>query len=87
MPRISYFYGIAIWMYWDEGRHRRPHFHARYGEHTASLDIAGEIIVGYLPKRALHLVRAWAELHDDELDANWRRIVNEEPLEPIAPLL
>jgi hypothetical protein len=87
MPRISYFYGIAIWMYWDEGHHRHPHFHARYGEHTASLDLAGQIIVGHLPKRALRLVRAWAKLHVDELDANWRRVVSEEPLDPIAPLL
>jgi hypothetical protein len=31
MPRISYFYGIGIWMYWNEGGHTLPHFHARYG--------------------------------------------------------
>lgn len=32
MPRVSSFYGIAIFMYWNEGGHARPHFHARYGE-------------------------------------------------------
>ncbi len=30
VPRISSFYGIAISMYWNEGVHARPHFHARY---------------------------------------------------------
>jgi Domain of unknown function (DUF4160) len=53
MPRLSYFYGIAISMFWDEGHHVRPHFHAYYGEHEASLDLTGEIIVGDLPGRDL----------------------------------
>lgn len=30
MPRISAFYGITIWMHYDEGGHAVPHFHARY---------------------------------------------------------
>ena len=47
----------------------------------------GQIIVGSLPKRALRLVRAWAELHADELDADWQRVVNKEPLASIDPLL
>jgi hypothetical protein len=86
MPSISRFYGITIWMYWNEGHHGRPHFHARYGEYLASLDFAGEIIVGSLPPRALRLVRDWAKLHTDELLADWERVVNGEPLEPIDPL-
>jgi hypothetical protein len=86
MPRISYFYGIGIWMHWNEGYHSTPHFHARYGEYRASLDFTGEIIVGVLPRRILRLVQDWAELHGDDLDADWRRVVNKEPLEPIAPL-
>ncbi len=48
MPRLSEFYGIIISMFWDEGHHGRPHFHARYGEYRASFDFAGEIIVGEL---------------------------------------
>jgi len=35
LPRISFFYGIAIWMYWNEGVHARPHFHARYAGQVA----------------------------------------------------
>jgi hypothetical protein len=87
MPRLSYFYGIGIWMYWNEGRHSTPHFHAYYGEHEASLDFAGEIIAGDLPKRQLRLVQAWVELHADELTASWKLAMSEEPLNPIPPLV
>ncbi len=86
MPRISYFYGITITMYWDESHHGRPHFHARYGEYRASLDLTGEIIVGGLPMRQLRLVQAWTELHTDELRADWELAASEYPLNPIDPL-
>jgi hypothetical protein len=37
MPQICSFYGISIWMYYDEAHHGgRPHFHARYGEAEAT---------------------------------------------------
>lgn len=86
MPRISAFYGITIWMYWNEGAHSRPHFHARYSGHAASIDFAGELIAGSLPRRALALAAEWAGLHRDELAANWERARREEPLSPIEPL-
>ena len=86
MPRISFFYGIAIWMYWDEGAHARPHFHARYAEDSASIDFAGELIAGSLPRRALALVAEWAVLHEEELAANWERARQHERIEPIDPL-
>jgi hypothetical protein len=86
VPRISFFYGIAIWMYWNEGVHARPHFHARYAGQVASIDFSGEVIAGALPRRALALVAEWTALHQDELLANWERARREEPLEPIGPL-
>ena len=86
MPRISVFYGIAIWMYWNEGVHARPHFHARYADRAASIDLEGELIAGELPRRALALVAEWATLHRDELLSNWERARRNEPLEPIDPL-
>ncbi|HZL48875.1 MAG TPA: DUF4160 domain-containing protein [Solirubrobacteraceae bacterium] len=86
MPRISFFYGITITMYWDESHHGRPDFHARYGEYRASLDLTGEIIVGDLPRRQLRLVQAWAGLHTDELRADWDLALSEYPLNPIDPL-
>ena len=73
-------------MYWNEGIHARPHFHARYAEQGASIDIAGELIAGALPRRALALVAEWAVLHQDELTANWERARQDERIEPIDPL-
>ena len=86
MPRISFFYGIAIYIHWDEGHHGRPHFHARYSGHKASIGLDGEVIAGSLPTRAERLVREWAQLHTDELVANWERATRDEPLVPIDPL-
>jgi hypothetical protein len=31
-------------MYWNEGAHARPHFHARYAGQAASIDFEGEVI-------------------------------------------
>lgn len=73
-------------MYWNEGAHARPHFHARYGGRAASVALDGELIAGSLPNRALALVTEWARLHHDELLANWERARREEPLLSIEPL-
>jgi hypothetical protein len=86
VPRISAFYGIAIYMFWNEGHHARPHFHARYAGHSASIAFDGQVIVGELPSRALTLVSEWAQLHSDELTENWDRARREEPLVEIDPL-
>jgi hypothetical protein len=86
MPRISFFYGIGIWMYWNEGVHNRPHFHSRYGGHQASIAFDGEVLVGSLPPRALRLVRDWAALHQADLAANWKRALVGDALKKIDPL-
>jgi Domain of unknown function (DUF4160) len=85
VPRISEFYGIVIEMYY--GDHPPPHFHARYGEDAAKIEIAtGELIAGSLPGRAVRLVREWVEAHRGELEANWERAVRHERPEQIEPL-
>jgi hypothetical protein len=85
MPRISAFYGIAIYMYYRD--HAPPHFHAIYGEREAAVHIAnGDVIAGDLPRRALDLVRQWNTLHRTELDDNWNRATAGQPLLPIDPL-
>lgn len=73
-------------MYWNEGVHAQPHFHARYAGVAASLAFDGKVIAGSLPRRAHALVAEWAELHRDELLANWQRARRDEPLELIEPL-
>jgi hypothetical protein len=88
MPRISSFYGISIWIYYDEIRHRgRPHFHAYYGEDGASFDIDYlTLLAGELPRHAHRLVVEWARVHQVELRANWEHALNHRPLESIDPL-
>jgi hypothetical protein len=57
--RISYLYGIVVSMYSND--HLPPHFHARYGEYEANIDVAtGEPQAGDLPVRALRIIREWA---------------------------
>lgn len=64
----------------------RPHLHAIYGEHEATIEIESGEVRGHLPPRALGLVREWAQLHRQELLANWHRARLRQPLDRIAPL-
>ena len=85
MPEISRFFGIVVAMYYDD--HPPPHFHVRYGEHRAILEIDPvAVLIGDLPPRALGLVMEWAALHREELEENWRRAREQAPLNPIRPL-
>lgn len=86
MPRISYFYGIVVSMYWRERDHPVPHFHAEYAGERASIAVDGAVLAGSLPARGLRLVQEWAHLHEDELLANWARARQHEPLVAIEPL-
>jgi hypothetical protein len=85
MPTISRFYGIIIRMFFDE--HGPPHFHVVYQDYNAVIDIETlEIKEGRLPRRALGLVLDWAELHQEELRANWNLIEQGRALNDISPL-
>lgn len=88
MPRVSEFFGIAIYIYFSErGRHNAPHFHAQYGDDEAVFSIPdAEILAGALPRRQVRLVQAWAELRAEELEQAWDRAVNNESPGNIAPL-
>ena len=70
MPTIRAFYGILIRMFND---HPPPHFHTRYAEFEATIEIATlNVLEGNLPGRALNLVREWAMMHREELLDDWR---------------
>jgi len=86
VPRISAFYGILIYMYWNEGDHPIPHFHAHQASSRASVSVDGELLAGTLDPRHLALVRQWAAIHREELIANWEAARRSEPMLPIAPL-
>lgn len=86
--RSVWLYGLLISLFYDEGdRHHTPHFHVRYQTFKAAVAIEdGRILAGSLPPRQTKLVVAWAELHQDELMANWYLVRNGEEPFRIAPL-
>lgn len=70
MPEISRFLGIVILMYFDE--HNPSHFHVKYNEHKAVMEIKTlNILAGNLPVKVRNLVAEWAELHQPELLEMW----------------
>jgi len=82
MPEISRFLGIIISMYFNE--HNPPHFHVRYNEYRASMNIDDlNIIAGSIPAKVRGLVEEWAELHHDELKNMW----NNQEFGHIKPLV
>lgn len=85
MPEISRFFGIIIAMYYSD--HPPPHFHARYGEQKALIEIESmTVLKGRLAPRALGLVVEWAALHQKDLLADWERACKQETLVRIPPL-
>jgi len=88
MLEICRFNGIIIRMFWETGsQHHVPHLHASYQGQVASYSIdTANPVAESLPKRQQRLLVAWIELHRDELHENWRRAINQEPLDKILPL-
>ena len=85
MPTISVFYGLIIQMYFRE--HAPPHFHVKYGDYKAVVDIRRlQLTDGQLPRRASSLVLDWAELHQQELLEDWDLCQSLQNPKPIAPL-
>ena len=72
MPVLSRFYGIIIRMYFQQKEHNPPHIHAIYGEHVAAIDIkTREVLEGYLPSKAIAMVREWIELNEAAILNIW----------------
>lgn len=85
MPAVSRFYGITIYIYWED--HNPPHYHAVYGEHEAVVLIGeSRVLFGSLPRRALRLVRTWHQLPQTELEEAWHRAEATKPIGTIEPL-
>jgi len=85
MPEICRFYGIIIYMYYNE--HQPPHFHAVYGEYQALISIETlSVIAGSLTPRALGLVIEWAGRNKTHLEILWEKAINHQVLDKIAPL-
>jgi len=86
MPEISRFLGIVIYMYFND--HNPPHFHVKYNECRASINIEKLALnEGYLPARVLGLVMEWAELNQEDLIKNWKEIESTGKYFSIPPLV
>ena len=67
--------------------HHVPHFHAYYQEEVGIFSVDPvDMITGSLPRRQRRLVEAWAELHQNELMADWSALQQGKPPRPIKPL-
>jgi hypothetical protein len=85
MPVISEFFGIKIYMYWNE--HFPEHFHAEYGSAKALISIPDAVVIkGALPAKQLKLVLAWCEIHRGELMTNWLAARAHDEISKIDPL-
>lgn len=84
MPELCRFMGIIIRMYRRE--HPPPHFHAIYAEHEATYTFDGELLEGELPRKQDRLVRAWAGIHEEDLERCWEQATSDGDLGTIEPL-
>jgi hypothetical protein len=86
MPQISRFFGIVIYMYFED--HNPPHFHAHYGDFKAVIAINNfALLEGNLPPKTLGLVIEWASLHQSELLINWELMTKNLAFKKIEPLM
>jgi len=82
---ISRFLGIVVNMSCDE--HAAPHFHARYDDATAVVEVPEiRFVQSTLPRRAVGFVKKWASKHRDELMQDWELARSGQPLKRIRPL-
>ena len=85
MPRSSEFFGIAVYMYFND--HSPAHFHAEYGEFEAVYAIDSiEVLRGQLPRRAHSMVVEWTTIHRLELKEHWEKARGGDSLARIDPL-
>jgi hypothetical protein len=85
MPEISRFYGIVVFMNYND--HDPPHFHARYQDQEVAIDIQTGFVRGSMSRRALRMLFEWSETYREELMRNWERARERRPLERIPPLV
>jgi hypothetical protein len=88
MPVISMFYGLIVAMYYlDTKQHKLPHIHIKYAETEAVYQIPdGNLLEGSLPANKEKLVKAWIEIHKEELMANWQLAISGNKVFAIDPL-
>ncbi len=88
MPVISLFYGLIISMYYlDNKQHHLPHIHVKYNEFESVFSIPdGDLLSGNLPSNKIKLIKAWIEIRQEDLMADWSLAIKGEPVFKIEPL-
>jgi hypothetical protein len=84
MPTVSRFYGITVYMNYND--HEPAHFHARHEGQEVSVEIESGNVEGKMSRKPLQKVLEWSELHTEALRRNWELARSRQPLEPIPPL-
>lgn len=87
MPRISEFFDIVIFMYWnDNKRHKKPHIHAKFENREAVFDFDGNCLAGDIGRRASKLVKEFIEERREELDIAWKYAIDGKEIPWIKPI-
>jgi len=68
------------------GKHHLPHFHAEYQGQEVAVTFDGEVMEGKIPNKKLKLITAWAEIHREDLEANWKLLSEGREYFKIDPL-
>jgi len=84
MPVLSRFFGIIIYMYWND--HAPPHFHARYQDDEVTVNIFTGEVTGQISRRALALIEEWRCAKKDELLSRWECAMSGKEIKPIEAL-
>ena len=67
--------------------HPPAHFHVRYGDQKALIDIERlALLEGHLTARPLGLILEWAALHQDALKEDWELARQQKPLKQVDSL-
>ena len=84
MSELCRLAGIIIsMMFYDTGKHNKPHVHARYGEYEAVIAIDGELLSGGLPIKQMKIIAGWLALHEEEAYTAWNLAVQGKHFEKI----
>lgn len=87
MPTISMFYGIIVRMYCSPKEHNPPHIHIYYQDFKAIININScELTEGKFPSKQKKIVLAWAEIHKEDLLADWALASKGELPFPVDPI-
>jgi hypothetical protein len=82
MPTVAVVGGVKIVFYANE--HPPPHFHAKYAEHQAVIDICTMTLTqGVLPAAKRRMVLEWAASRRNELLVAFHAASAHEKVEPI----